>query len=195
MTVGGIPATFDPQTGAWSVASVPLSNVGANSIVTRAVDNAGNVATKTTNVTREPPADTQEPRVSITSPANNSTTIETFVNVAGTASDAGQYQSGVGSVTVNGVAATYDAATGRGAQNVPFAPARNHHGHAVNRGNQRPLDQRQRMSRPTKPRHPLLRFHQTTRERRRAARHRDVSDERESLRRVRVTSTARGRVA
>ena len=120
VTVGGVPATYDPQTGAWSVSSVPLAVVGTNSIITRATDNAGNVATHTTTVTRQPPADTQAPQVTIATPGDNSTTTETTINVSGSADDPGQYQSGVTTVVVNGVTATYDSATHQWtASNVP----------------------------------------------------------------------------
>jgi RHS repeat-associated protein len=122
VTVGGIPATYDPQTGAWSVNSVPLPVVGTNDIVTRATDHAGNVATHTTSITRQPPSDTQAPQIAIATPGNNTTTIEATITVTGSADDPGQYQSGVTSVVVNGVTAAYDAATHQWtASNVPVA--------------------------------------------------------------------------
>jgi RHS repeat-associated protein len=116
--VNGAPATLDPA-GTWTLSGVALS-VGSNTITATAYDNANNQSSASIVVTRQQPPDTQAPQVSITSPANNSTTTETFVNVSGTASDAGQYQSGVSQVTVNGIAATYDAASGQWtAANVP----------------------------------------------------------------------------
>jgi RHS repeat-associated protein len=120
VTVNGQPATYNSATGNWTI-NVALT-IGANTITARAYDNANNQASASITVTRQPPSDTQAPQVAIASPANNSTTIETSVNVSGTASDPGQYQSGVTTVTVNGVAATYNAATGQWtAANIPVS--------------------------------------------------------------------------
>lgn len=119
--VNSVPAALDAATGRWSISNVALS-IGANTLTARAVDRGGNQSSAQITVTRQPPADTQQPQVAITSPANNSTTTDALVNVRGTASDAGQYQSGVSAVTVNGVAAAYDAATGQwSVSNVPLA--------------------------------------------------------------------------
>ena len=64
----------------------------------------------TGNVSVTPPPDTQLPAVAITTPANNYTTYDASISVGGTASDAGQYQSGVAQVFVNNTAASYNAA-------------------------------------------------------------------------------------
>jgi RHS repeat-associated protein len=110
VTVNGTAAQLNAQTGAWSLASFAL-NVGANTLTVRAVDNAGNAATASVVVTRQQP-DTQAPGVNITTPANNSQTTQATVTVSGTAIDSGTNASGVASVTVNGVSASFDAATG-----------------------------------------------------------------------------------
>ena len=61
-----------------------------------------------------PPADATGPQLTISSPANNQTVSASTITVSGTASDAGRGDSGISSVTVNGVRATGDTATGSG---------------------------------------------------------------------------------
>lgn len=104
--VNGAAATLNAQNGTWSRSDVPLT-LGANQITVQAIDNAGNAATTTITVTRKP-VDTQPPVIQITSPANLTTTFDASITVNGTATDEG---SGVRSVTVNGVAANYNATT------------------------------------------------------------------------------------
>jgi RHS repeat-associated protein len=111
VTVNNVAATYAPATGNWSLANVSLT-IGSNTITARAVDNSGNATTQIINITRQPPADTTAPTLAITSPANNSTTQSATISLSGTVSDAGQYASGVAQVTVNGTAATVNAAAG-----------------------------------------------------------------------------------
>jgi RHS repeat-associated protein len=122
VTVNGTPAALDTQAGAWSLANFPLA-VGPNTLTVRATDNAGNVSPdKLVHVTRSQPADTQKPQLAINAPANGSSTFDAAVNVSGTASDSGQYQTGVRQVTVNGITASYDPATSQwNAPNVPVS--------------------------------------------------------------------------
>jgi len=56
--------------------------------------------------------DTTQPTLSITSPANNTTTQAATINLSGTASDTGNPSTGVASITVNGAAAAYNSGTG-----------------------------------------------------------------------------------
>jgi RHS repeat-associated protein len=113
VTVNGVTAARDVVAGTWSLANVALV-VGANTITARATDNANNVATQSITVTRQPVIvpDTTPPVVTITSPANNSTTGNTSITVTGTAVDPGSNATGVARVFVNGVEATFDAGSG-----------------------------------------------------------------------------------
>jgi RHS repeat-associated protein len=52
--VNGLEATFNQATSTWSIAGVPLE-LGANQILVRAVDGAGNETTTTVNITRAAP--------------------------------------------------------------------------------------------------------------------------------------------
>ncbi|HJQ33118.1 MAG TPA: Ig-like domain-containing protein [Pyrinomonadaceae bacterium] len=105
--------------GTWTISNVALA-VGPNPITARAFDNAGNEsAPASITVNRLDTRDTQKPLVSITDPLNDAKVYTDSVNVSGTASDLGQYHSGIASVKVNEVTASYDAATGNWtAQNV-----------------------------------------------------------------------------
>jgi RHS repeat-associated protein len=98
VTVNGQNATV--TNGTWTIANVALT-VGANVIVVRALDNAGNVGTQQITVTRNQP-DTTAPTITISTPANNSETTATTVSVSGTAVDSGTNASGVAAVKVNG---------------------------------------------------------------------------------------------
>src|SRR6185436_10481412 len=94
-----------------SIANVSLV-VGPNTIEAYAVDQANNhSATQTLHITRQPPADTISPTLTITSPANDSTTPDASITVTGTAIDQGPYASGVRKVLVNGQPAAYDPVT------------------------------------------------------------------------------------
>ena len=113
VTVNGVPAALNTQAGTWVLADLPLG-VGPNVITARAADAAGNVsADVVVNVTRRDPTDTQRPLVSITSPAEGATTYDAAVAITGTASDAGQHQTGVRQVFVNDQPAQFDPATGQ----------------------------------------------------------------------------------
>jgi len=61
--------------------------------------------------------DTSAPAVAITSPSNNQTVTSSPITIAGTASDLGLGNSGISSVTVNGVVASGGTATGSGIAN------------------------------------------------------------------------------
>ncbi|MDX6694606.1 MAG: hypothetical protein QOF02_2209 [Blastocatellia bacterium] len=111
VTVNNAQATYNATAGTWTINNVAL-NIGANTITARAVDVAGNFSTQSINITRQQPPDTVAPALSISAPANNSTTANATINVSGTVSDTGQYASGVSQVTVNGTAATLNAAAG-----------------------------------------------------------------------------------
>jgi formylglycine-generating enzyme len=74
-------------------------------------------------------ADTIGPSLTISNPTNGSSVPDIAVAVSGTASDLGRGNSGITSVTVNGVRADNDTATGSGAANwsriVPLSPGVN----------------------------------------------------------------------
>jgi RHS repeat-associated protein len=110
VTVNGTIAALNAAAGTWSAANIQLQ-VGANPINVNAVDVAGNVTTRSINVNRTAPPDTTKPTVSITSPADNSTTSSDTILVTGTADDPGQYASGVASISVNNHPAIYNSTT------------------------------------------------------------------------------------
>jgi RHS repeat-associated protein len=110
--VNDMEATLDAVLGTWTIYGVSLNNIGPNPINARAVDNAGNISTQSITITRTPPPDTTAPGLSISSPADGSTTEAENTTVTGTVSDPGEYASGVRSVTVNGAPATLDAQNG-----------------------------------------------------------------------------------
>ncbi|MBV8859487.1 MAG: Ig-like domain-containing protein [Acidobacteria bacterium] len=119
VTVNGTAAVLNAQAGTWSLASFPLAE-GPNTLVVRATDAAGNVSQNVSvHVTRVDPTDRQNPVVNIDAPANNSTTYESEISVSGTATDDGQYQTGIRQVKVNDVTASYDPATKRWNAHVP----------------------------------------------------------------------------
>ena len=64
-----------------------------------------------------PPLDSTGPQLTITSHANNQTVIGTTITISGTATDSGRGDNGISSVTVNGIRASGDTATGTGAAN------------------------------------------------------------------------------
>lgn len=105
-------ATYNAANGTWTVSGVGLT-VGSNTITARAVDTQGAEKTAQITVTRtSPPPDTTAPILSVTTPANNSTTQAEAITISGTVSDPGDNASGVASVTVNGVPATRDVLAG-----------------------------------------------------------------------------------
>ncbi|MBC8029832.1 MAG: Ig-like domain-containing protein [Pyrinomonadaceae bacterium] len=110
VTVNNVAASLDAQAGTWTLAGVALT-VGPNTIIVRAVDNAGKDVTLTITINRAPPPDLQAPTLAITSPENNFISPDATITVTGTAVDEGPYATGVRRVTVNGQQATYDPAT------------------------------------------------------------------------------------
>jgi RHS repeat-associated protein len=98
--------------GTWSFTNFAL-NIGTTTINVQATDVAGNVSNAQVTITREPVPDTTPPTITIANPANNSTTQAETISVNGTATDTGgTTPSGIASITVNGVSATFDSATG-----------------------------------------------------------------------------------
>ncbi len=102
--VNGIGAIITGST--WTAENVPL-NTGSNTITATAKDNNNNSSNTSITVVRIPP-DTTAPTITITSPANNSETFDPQITVSGTVVDEGAGATGIQSVVVNGVAATYD---------------------------------------------------------------------------------------
>src|SRR5262249_21600054 len=96
VTVNGSTATRDAVAGTWTLSGVALA-LGANTITAVAKDNAGNSASASINVTRNPttPPDTTPPNVTITTPAAGTTVITTSITVTGTAIDPGTNATGV----------------------------------------------------------------------------------------------------
>ena len=115
--VNGTSGTWQTASGANNWTASASLNSGANTIYVRSRDVAGNYSTvASVSVTYTPP-DTQGPALAITSPANNATVISASLPVSGTASDSGDGNDGVSSVTVNGVSANGGTATGTGTAN------------------------------------------------------------------------------
>jgi formylglycine-generating enzyme len=113
VTVNGVSASNGTASGAntayWS-ATISL-NPGVNTITAVAKDTFNNSGQQQITVTYNPP-DTTAPAVAITFPANNATVTSPSLTVTGTASDSGLGNSGVSSVTVNGVSASNGTASG-----------------------------------------------------------------------------------
>jgi RHS repeat-associated protein len=84
--VNNIEATYTPSNGSWSLADLPL-NVGANQIVARAVDQAGNQATTSVTVNRQAPVN-HVPTVNAGSDQDHITLPQTAA-LHGTATDDG----------------------------------------------------------------------------------------------------------
>lgn len=103
--VNGIGAIITGST--WTAENVPL-NIGSNTITATAKDINNNSAAASITVVRIPP-DTQAPTLTIISPANNSETFDPQITVSGTVVDQGEGSTGVQSVVVNGITATYNA--------------------------------------------------------------------------------------
>ncbi|HWS90118.1 MAG TPA: Ig-like domain-containing protein [Pyrinomonadaceae bacterium] len=115
------PAVYNQSTGTWSIANVSLK-LGANTLVARAVDGAGNEARASVTVTLElAVADTTPPALAITSPADNYVTQAETVAVSGTVSDSEPDASGVAGVTVNGAEAARDVNAGTWSASVPLS--------------------------------------------------------------------------
>jgi RHS repeat-associated protein len=126
VTVNGVPATFNSQTGTWTLSNFSLAVGSSNPITAIATDAAGNASTPhTINVIRQPPADNTAPNLTITSPANDSHTESATTTVTGTVADPGQYPSGVAQVTVNGVPATINGDCTWTRANVPLVQGPN----------------------------------------------------------------------
>lgn len=110
VTVNGTPAQRDVVAGSWTFANFGL-NVGSNLVSVTATDNAGNAATTSVTVIREPatPPDTTAPAISIVAPENNAVVYTPDITVSGFASDTGSSATGVRQVRVNGHVAAYNS--------------------------------------------------------------------------------------
>lgn len=108
--VNGADAVLDVLAGTWTATNVNL-NTGSNTITAIATDAAGNQATATITIVRQemPPPDSQAPRVTITSPANEFSTLDSSITVTGTALDEGANATGIARILVNGVEAVFDS--------------------------------------------------------------------------------------
>lgn len=118
VTVNGINAAGGTANGSetanWSTA-LTLS-LGTNTIAVVAKDGLNNSTTNSISVTYNPP-ETQGPDLTIISPPDNSIVTNSSLTVAGTASDNDHGDSGVSSVTVNGIKATGGVADGANTAN------------------------------------------------------------------------------
>jgi peptidyl-Asp metalloendopeptidase len=101
----GIPSGIDPNSAQGAANYQVLNN-------TRML-----VANFRSAITGGPPADATGPQLVITSHSNNQTVSTSSITIAGTATDAGRGDNGISSVTVNGVRATGDTATGSSTAN------------------------------------------------------------------------------
>ena len=102
----GAPTGIDPNSSQSAANYLTLNN-------TRTL-----VANFRASVANPPPGtDTTGPLLTITSHANNQTVSTGTITVSGTATDSGLGNSGISSVTVNGVRATGDTASGSGTAN------------------------------------------------------------------------------
>ncbi|HEV2763756.1 MAG TPA: Ig-like domain-containing protein, partial [Pyrinomonadaceae bacterium] len=90
-------------------------------ITARALDAAGNPTTRTVTVNREKPVDRTAPLVAITTPDNDLTTTDETVLVSGTASDPGDYPSGIAHVYLGDAEVPYNSQTGTWAAPAPVA--------------------------------------------------------------------------
>ena len=118
VTVNGIAASSDTASGAntanWNT-TIAL-NSGANTVTVIATDGAGNTTQQQISITYNPP-DTTPPTLTIASPVNNATVTSASLSVNGTATDNGNGNNGVSSVTVNSIAANNDTTNGSGTAN------------------------------------------------------------------------------
>ena len=128
--VSQVQVQVNSTSGTWLTASGTTSwsasaslNSGANTIYVRSQDGAGNYSTTASvNVTYNSSGggggggggDTTPPTLSITSPLNGATVTSASLPVSGTATDDGNGNDGISSVTVNGVAVNGDTASGIG---------------------------------------------------------------------------------
>lgn len=117
VTVNGVRAANDTAsangTAHWSRALTLAS--GANTITVVARDNSSSQNATTRSITiHYLPADITAPLLSILSHASNQVLNTPTLTLAGTASDSGRGGNGVASVTVNGIRAANDTATGNG---------------------------------------------------------------------------------
>ena len=83
--VNGTPATVNYAAGTWSLANIALA-LGSNTLTVQAVDNAGNVATQSLAVTREPV--NQAP--SVNAGPDQTITLPSLANLTGAANDDGR---------------------------------------------------------------------------------------------------------
>ncbi len=107
-----VPSNAPP--GTYDVLVAVYADTNGNGVIDGA-DNVLGSLKATGAFTIAPPPDTQGPTVTITSPLNNAVVANASLQVSGTASDSGFGNSGISSVTVNGVNAggtTNGAGTG-----------------------------------------------------------------------------------
>ena len=118
VTVNGNPTIGGTANGTatanWS-ATVPL-NSGPNTITVVATDGLGNQAQRQISITYNAP-EALPPTLVLDFPPDGSVTSSSSLTVTGGASDAGQGNDGISSVTVNGVAAAGGTATGAATAN------------------------------------------------------------------------------
>src|SRR6185312_12969897 len=100
----------------WTASGIVLQP-GVNVLTVIARDAAGNSGTAVLTVTYTVATDSTGPAVAITSHSNNQSVNASPITLGGTASDAGLGNSGIASVTVNGVAASGGSAAGAGTAN------------------------------------------------------------------------------
>ena len=120
VTVNGAAATGGSAAGSavanWS-RTVNLSN-GANTFTVIAADTAGNTITNSIRIILSPAVpDTTAPILAITSHTDLQTVSTSLILLAGTASDSGKGDSGIGLVTVNGTEGNNDTASGSNTAN------------------------------------------------------------------------------
>ena len=110
VTVNGQAAAYNGATGQWVLTNVPI-NVGENDFAVIAKDNAAIPNQTQVNwrvIRREIPP----PTISLSTPADNLTTAEESVSVAGMASAFNLGNNQITDVTVNGTPASYEPASG-----------------------------------------------------------------------------------
>ncbi len=121
VVVNGQEANYDPLTHLWTATGISL-NEGPNAIQAFAEDGAtppNRGDAPGINVTLHTP-DTKAPVVTITSPVSSFDTYDGTLSLAGGAVDDGLNSTGVQSVTVNGLPASYD--TGSNTWSLPGFP-------------------------------------------------------------------------
>ncbi len=125
VTVNGSPATLNPD-GTWTIANVALTG-DSTEITALATDVAGNTsAPAKITVNKQTPQDTAVPTITITEPANNSTTPNASITVSGTAvDDNGPHATGVARVVVNNQPANYNSGNHTWSIDIPLTEGQN----------------------------------------------------------------------